>query len=224
VTLSLIDLGGMARGQGDYARARALHEESLALCRDLGQQEDMAISLCNLGLLAHAQGDYARARDLHEESLALFGELGDMRGTAISLIDLGSVTREQGDYARARALFGESLAVCRKLGDKQLMTYGFEGMASVARAQGATLESLEHGARLFGTAAALREAIGAPVPWNQRAEYDRALAATRRTLGDAAFEAAWAEGRAMSLEQALSVALGDAVERSTNQSTGGAAS
>jgi hypothetical protein len=41
------------------------------------------------------------------------------------------------------------------------------------------------------------------------AEYERTVAEGRATLGDAAFAAVWAEGRAMALEQAVEYALGD---------------
>jgi hypothetical protein len=63
--------------------------------------------------------------------------------------------------------------------------------------------------RLFGAAEALREAIGhLPNPQAQ-ADYDDCLDATRSRLGVIAFEAAWAEGRAMTLEQAIEYALAD---------------
>jgi hypothetical protein len=74
-----------------------------------------------------------------------------------------------------------------------------EGFAHVAGAEG----DAERAARLFGAAEALREALGAPLPPVERAHYDRSVAATRAALGEEAFAAAWAEGRALSLEQAI---------------------
>ncbi len=68
--------GNMAWQQGDYAAARTLHEESLAIRRELGDQRSIAASLGNLGNVAHVLGDYAAARTLHEESLAIRRELG----------------------------------------------------------------------------------------------------------------------------------------------------
>src|SRR5216683_2022066 len=58
-------------------------------------------------------------------------------------------------------------------------------------------------ARLWGAAEALREAIGAPIPPVYRAAYERAVAATRVSLGENTFAATWAEGRTMTPEQAL---------------------
>jgi hypothetical protein len=61
----------------------------------------------------------------------------------------------------------------------------------------------EHAARLFGATEAVREALGAPVPPSERADYERHVAAVRAAL-DAA---AWAAGRAMALEDAIVLAL-----------------
>jgi hypothetical protein len=66
-------------------------------------------------------------------------------------------------------------------------------------------------ARLFGAAAALREAISAPRPPAFRSYYERDLTAVRDRLGQEAFETAWAEGQGMTPEQAIEYAL----ERST---------
>ena len=62
-------------------------------------------------------------------------------------------------------------------------------------------------ARLMGAAEALHEALHIPVRYCSRADHDRAVAAARAALGEEAFAAAWAEGRAMTLEQAIAFAL-----------------
>jgi hypothetical protein len=65
----------------------------------------------------------------------------------------------------------------------------------------------ERAARLFGAAEALHEAIGKPLPPFLRADYDRDVAAVHAQLDDATFDAAWAAGQALSLEQAIAEAL-----------------
>ena len=62
-------------------------------------------------------------------------------------------------------------------------------------------------ARLFGAAAALREEIGAPRPPAFRSYHERNLTAVLDRLGQGAFEKAWAEGREMTLEEAIEYAL-----------------
>jgi hypothetical protein len=60
---------------------------------------------------------------------------------------------------------------------------------------------------LWGAAEALRQAIGARQAPAARATHERLMAAAREQLGDAAFDAAWAEGQAMTPEQAIALAL-----------------
>ncbi len=72
--------GILAYYQSDYPAARALHEGSLAIRRQLDHRKGIAISLNNLGNVLYDQGDYVAARALHEESLAIKRELGDRRG------------------------------------------------------------------------------------------------------------------------------------------------
>ena len=61
--------------------------------------------------------------------------------------------------------------------------------------------------RLFGAAATVRDSIGHPPYPDEQHEYDRLLTAAREQLGDDAFVAAWAAGRALTLEQAIAEAL-----------------
>ena len=65
----------------------------------------------------------------------------------------------------------------------------------------------ERAIRLLGAGEAFCETIGAHPPVAVAQEYERTVAEGRAALGDAAFAAAWAEGRAMSLELAVEYAL-----------------
>ena len=55
--------------------------------------------------------------------------------------------------------------------------------------------------------ARLREEIGIPIPFNEEADYKRAVATTRIALGDDAFDQAWRDGSAMELEEAVRYTL-----------------
>jgi predicted ATPase/transcriptional regulator with XRE-family HTH domain len=121
---------------GDYVSARSVHEEGLALRRELGDKKGIAASLNNLGSLAQQQGDYVSARSLYEESLALKRELEDRWSIAISLSNLGLVTQQQGDYVSARSLYEESLSLARELEDKVGIAISLNNSGLVAHLQG----------------------------------------------------------------------------------------
>ncbi|MFQ5808876.1 MAG: tetratricopeptide repeat protein, partial [Armatimonadota bacterium] len=206
---SLNNLAVVARHEGDYAGARALLEESLEIKRELGDRRGVAGSLTNLGIVAERQGDYAAAQALLEESLETKRNLGDKVGVASSLLNLGVVARSRGDGGRARELFEESLAIRRELGEAPGIAECLEELGGISGAQGEP----EVAARLLGASEALREAIKAPVPPDDREEYDSDVATVRAAMDEAAFAAAWSEGRAMTMEEAIAYALAEAGDK-----------
>jgi non-specific serine/threonine protein kinase len=204
-TWALNHQGLVAISLGEYQRATALLERVLPAFRDQGDLHGVGWALCFLGWIRLLRGEYAQAAALHDESLAVFQELGDKLGIGQALGFLGHDAREQGDYGRARRLYRESLGARRALLDKVGVAYSFEGMAALAAAEGQPLRA----ARLLGAAHCLREVIGTPVEQIDRAAYDRMVAEVHTALGEEAFEATWATGRAMSLEEAIVDALED---------------
>jgi len=180
--------------QGSTSAVHALLEESLALMMDGG-------TLALLAAVALSQDDIATARSYIEEGLAYSRTQGSRGTIPETLIVFGQVFTAQGDYAAAQTLFGESLALVRELGSKLVIPAALEGVAVVVAGRGESVEA----ARLWGAAEALREAMGTLIHPVYRAIYERSVAAARAQLGEKTFTAAWAEGRAMTWEQALAV-------------------
>jgi predicted ATPase/DNA-binding CsgD family transcriptional regulator len=191
--------------EGDFVRARERRQEMLTLFRELGSKHGVAWALGALGEIARSEGDYERAAVLYEESLSLFLEVGLSPGW--NLHNLGAVAHHRGDTARALDLFKRSLIERKKEGEKEGMAEALAGLAGVAAEMGQPLRT----ARLFGAAESLREAIPLPIRPYNRAPYDRYLPMARAQLDEAAFNAAWVEGRAMTLEQVTEYALTDAM-------------
>jgi predicted ATPase/DNA-binding winged helix-turn-helix (wHTH) protein/Tfp pilus assembly protein PilF len=201
---SLNGLGNAALDMGEYPMAQSLYEESLVIARERADRVRIAILLNNLGYVAFLQGQSSAARTLHEESLAIRRELKDSGGIAYSLSGLGDVALQQGDHSAAGAFFRDSLAIRRELGDKMGVAELLEKQAAVMAAVGKVL----HAARIAGAAERLREEIGCPLTPGERIAHDRHMAAARAALGDdAAFNRAWNDGRALSLEQAIENSL-----------------
>jgi len=205
--ISLNNLGMLAADRGDLGAARELHEESLAIARELGNRNGIARSLGNLGMVALDRQDLVSARILFEDSLAMLRQLEDKDGIAISLHLLGDVARKAGDLGSARACFAESLAILRGLGHKVRIVYSLDELAAVAGALG----SPPAAARLWGAAERLREEMGSPAGPGELAGDARVAAARAVLQDDAAFDLAWREGRAWSLDQAIAYALAPTV-------------
>jgi predicted ATPase/DNA-binding SARP family transcriptional activator/class 3 adenylate cyclase len=207
-------LGEMYCSQGDPRSAQACLEESLTTWQQVGDVAGTAWSLHHLGMAADLEGDYVTADSLHQQSLSLRQELGDRWGIAESLHDLGRVALHCGDVERAAAWIRQSLLLYREQDRKKGVAVCLESLAAAVTHSSPPAEGGARGeersaraARLYGAAEALRETIGAPLPPANRPDRDRGIAAARATLGEAAFSAAWAEGRVMRVEQAIASAL-----------------
>jgi predicted ATPase/DNA-binding CsgD family transcriptional regulator len=181
----------------------ALCEEGLALFRQLDSRSGLNQALTVLGELSRAAGDYERAEIAYQEALALCREAGNRQREAINLGNLSYVAVHQGDYERAVALAREALALFWKLDKKYYTAFDLSVLAGPVAATG----QLDRAARLLGASAALLETIGVGFQPADQFEIDRYVAAVRAQLDEAAFEAAWAAGRAMSLEEAVAFAL-----------------
>jgi non-specific serine/threonine protein kinase len=199
----LNNLGVHANAQGDSATAQARFEEALIYYRQHNDRVAQALTLSNLGLIATIAGDYPRARPLLEESILLSRGLGNKRALCQTLTILGHVTSEQGNLTEARGLLTECLILCQELGAKGLLPNALEVLAGLLVSEGNAV----HAAQLLGYAQQLREALSAPREPSLSSFYERQVARVRSVLDEAAYRAAFEEGRVMTWEQAIELAL-----------------
>jgi tetratricopeptide (TPR) repeat protein len=200
-------LGLVAMDRKDFGGATSCFEEALALVRSAGEEGVAPVVRIWLGTVALIQGDHDRAVPMFEEGLAQARKRGDRLGTYNALYNLAQVALSRGDHALATRMLEEGVALSEQIGDQANLSYFLEGLAVVAGMEG----DAEHPARLLGAAERLLEEAGTSV-YNyykpDRSLYDRTTASVRSRLGEEGFEEAWAEGRAMTFEQAVEYALG----------------
>jgi inorganic triphosphatase YgiF len=92
-----------------------------------------------------------------------------------------------------------------------------ECLITLAQLAGANGKAL-HAAQLYGAADAINEAASASIAPDERVGYERAVAEARSQAGEALFAAAWAEGRAMTIQEALAAALAEKAVEHLEQS------
>lgn len=159
--------------------------------------------VCPLGEALYFEGDYEKAKEVYDKGLRLCRHRGHQYGIASASNNLARVECALGNHGAARAFSQESLTLYRELKYKKGIAYALEGSPSLAHAE----EQMERGARLFGAAHALREAIRTHLTPAEREENDQRIAFVRETLGEDAFTADWDAGRAMTLDEAVEYAL-----------------
>ncbi len=206
IASSLVVLGSVAAmGQRDDIPVAELVEEAILLRPELKDRRTVAQLLILEGRVALARGDLERSVALWEETLALYREAKDALGIVMCLTNIGLLALARGNYERSLALLREGLCLARELDHKTFIQYCIIGLASVAASQTHPVRA----ARLWGAAEGMSETYGARFSHAGRAaiDYEGRLAVARSQLEEAAWTAAWAEGRAMPPEQAVEYAL-----------------
>lgn len=218
IAMLLGNLGHLAFQEGDDPTARSLYEQGLALRQELGDRHGEAGSLASLGELARVGGDTATASRLLNQAMKLATGLGDRYRTATLLVSLGHLAIVTGDHSRAGEFLAQALPHGGEMLPQTTVADWLEALADLAASEVIPSQALPEGqvgfdssvraARLLGAAAALRTTIGAPVlPRHMEAV---ASTATRvlSDVGPARFAAAWAEGQAFNLAEAVDYAQG----------------
>ena len=180
-----------------------MFEESVPLLRVEGDKFTLAVALNKQGNVLRSLGDYEQAAACYEASIALFRELGNRGRIGSPLHNLGFVALHHGDDTRAAAYFVESLKFAHVQGDEGEIAACLVGLAGVA----GTCGQFERATRLFGAVDVLLAASGDDLDPANRVARDCSTAAVRAQLDEAAWAAAWAAGRVLTLEQAIAEAL-----------------
>jgi predicted ATPase/DNA-binding XRE family transcriptional regulator len=192
-------LAEVAADLGDDAEARSLAEAALVRATEAGWGLSLIVARRILGALSVREGEYAIGQASLEASLAEARRLGMPWWTAETLVSLGVAALEQGALGLARRCLAESLAVTRELDDQFGLAGALEAFAVLAVALGEPRQALQ----FMGAAAALREAVGTPLPPAERPRLERLLTPARSALGQPATDEAQAEGRALPLSGVL---------------------
>ncbi|MGD9891855.1 MAG: tetratricopeptide repeat protein, partial [Dehalococcoidia bacterium] len=205
VAASLTWLGLVSNRQRESAKAEQHLTASLALLRMLRDGHGTALTIHGLGSVASNQGAYERALPFFEESLQRFQALGDLRFIAIASFELGTllVIMAGGDLERAGRLVRDGLQGLLAVGDRG---FTISGLLTLAEAE-AKLGRRLRAARLLGVTAALRDTLGVSLSPLQREREAAALDRIRPRLSQVALAAAVAEGRVMTVDQAIAEAL-----------------
>lgn len=205
ISIGLWQLGGVLMRTRRFEEANDYLRESAALAQQVDSPQDVLHANSQLGDNLLAMGDVAGAINALEGCVALARN----RLPAGDLINplglLAKAESARGNHAYAHTLIGEAVQIMHSLNRPGGAYLGLlETMAVLALARG------DAGcyARLRGSHDAHQDAKVRSILTTKVEESDMPhIAKARAALGDDAYEAAYAEGRALSLKQAIEFAL-----------------
>jgi tetratricopeptide (TPR) repeat protein len=196
-------LGHSAADDEDYETARQLWEEALRLYREVGDRHQAMMTTRMLAWAYDDLGEPDRARRLKEDVLEQSRSAGDKHVQVHALESLSSGATGDGRIEEAARLLEEAYELNRELGDRfreaTLVCRYARLLAHAGRAEAA--------ARTLAAGETLYEHMGgSPMGWLRR-DNDEALALIRAELNQGAFAAAWEQGRTLTADEAVALAL-----------------
>jgi tetratricopeptide (TPR) repeat protein len=200
VAIMLQRLALQVRLHGDAQKARALADQSLRLCRQIGFTKGEAVAEGVLGTFMRKDGDAVAAVEQFERSVELADRSGFWWWKAWTLLEIAEVLLELGRLAEAGARARAALPLLVRMGDRPGTMYAVATVARLAAEMGDPARA----GRFWGAIEA-EEARAPAAAWEgERDEFARLIQA--RASGPE-YERGRAEGRALSLEQAVAEAL-----------------
>jgi hypothetical protein len=193
-------LGYLYARDGDVAGGKALLDEARALSSELGEQ---FVVYCEFYCGLHAQlvGDHPEAERLLNQVVNHPQTWKSVRHFALAA--LGEAQLELNRVALARTSFREALAQAQPMHGTLTILKCLCGLAKVWLAEGDAARS----ARLLGAVAARAEHLRMPQLPTDAGAVERTAAGARQFLDETGFQAAFAEGKALTLDQAIRQAL-----------------
>lgn len=188
----------------EYPRAEQFALERYRLTQGLNDKWHISLSLINLGLLDWAQGNFYRFKERMQEALGVAKQCSEPLVFADVLIWAGISSLYTQDPSQAKSRFAEALAIYEEENNKAGYCLFLMSVGMLAIDQGLA----EQGARLLCAREKLRRSF---FTWDfypfMARERERYITKAREQLGEEAFNKAWAEGAAMSTEEAIALAL-----------------
>ncbi len=199
VVFALDVRGDAAMSEGRSDAARPLFERAAELARAHGDQLGLAMAVGDLGNLAAGSGSWNEAIPLYEESVVLRGDVWPYK--AAPLVNLAFAELQSGrDPASVAGRYEDVFRLAWERGDPLIAAVAVHGLALTA----ARANAPETATRVLSAAVAQQEALAYATDLS---EIESTIAELRSQLGDELFNAAWGEGRGLTPEQAVSLAL-----------------
>jgi predicted ATPase/class 3 adenylate cyclase len=188
---------------GDIETAERYADEAIRLSREVGIEWTASVANEMKGRIATYQKDYDKARTLFGKAVNGYRETGASFNVILVKSALAHMERESGNYEIALEIYRETIVAFRNIGQTGAVAHQLECFGFIAIAWGQSERALQ----LFAAADALREKGGAPMMPDEQIYFDEQLKALRDRLDKSQVAIIWSKGCALTMEQAIELAL-----------------
>jgi predicted ATPase/class 3 adenylate cyclase len=193
----------IAEGKGDRGEKEKYMTKYKEVIRESPLSFQAGLFYLGMGMNERVQGNYEAAKTYIEDGLNIFKHLRNRNFQLVMTSELGHVARQMRKPVEAKKIYKETLKGWQDLGNRGAIANQLECFAFIAL----TEEEPRSAAKLFGAAEALRDKAQSPMTGYEQIEYDQSVAQLHTILDELEFNSLWAEGRSMTIEQVLQLAL-----------------
>jgi tetratricopeptide (TPR) repeat protein len=201
--MATLNTARVAAAEGDYEASQKYFGMVKESVKEAPYSFQTGIVYFGMGMEERARGHADIAKGYFEEGLNIFIRLKHKSFENVLKSELGHIARTTGDYTQAKTIYRQTIMRFQNLGSRPAIANQLECFAFIAISEGEP----QRAARLLGAAEALRERISSQMTDFERVEYDQSLARLNTLLHAEEFNALWAEGRSMTMEQSIALAL-----------------
>jgi predicted ATPase/class 3 adenylate cyclase len=201
--MAYLNMARLAVSQGDESEKHNYFGKLKELIREMPASFQVGMFFMGMGMDESSRGNYEAAKKIVEDGLYVFKRIRSANFQLIMKSELGHIARHTGELAQARSIYQETIRGWQDLGNRAAIAHELECFGFLAIAD----EEPKRAVKLFSAAEALREKIRSPMTDQEQVEYDKAIVHLRSMLVETDCKTLWAEGRSMTMEQAIGFAL-----------------
>jgi len=187
----------------DNEEAKALVAKGLAALKGNENRFGHTMILFASAMGTRFNGRFEEARAGFAPLVPIFQDMGDHHRSNMIRSEMAHMERLEDRHEKAAQMYRETILEWKRLGHRAAVANQFECFAFIARAH----EQPERALRLLGAAEALRELIHIDMSDMERVEYEREVNDLKTNMDGKMFASLWEEGRSMTMEQAIELAL-----------------
>jgi tetratricopeptide (TPR) repeat protein len=187
-------------------------EESLRLAREAGLRSQEAQACEILATTAIHRNNHHEARLRFKESVRIYEEIGARFNVILEKSNLAHLERRHGNFADALEYYRETIIAFRDIAQLGAVSHQLECFGFIALEKNQDERALQ----LFAAANALREKSGTPMTPDEQLYFEEQLTSLREKMDGNQFDSVWSTGYAMTMEQAIQMALQDTNEKAAS--------
>ena len=201
--MGYMNMARLAAAKGNETEKEMYFEKLRERMREAPGTYQVAMFHLGMGMDESVRGNYATAKRIFEDGREIFKHIGSINFQLVMQSEIGHVERHTGNLNAAKTIYEETIKGWQEIGNRPAIAHQLECFGFLAIAE----EEPQRAIQLFSAAETLRERIQAPRVDHEQVEYEQSLAQLRTMLSEMEFNRFWAEGKFMTMEQAIQFAL-----------------